>query len=117
MARSTFATRYGPRPEAVDLSDRGGGRGGSGRRASSRCRGDRDQGGTAGDPGRHQGAPVAGGSRRATTSARTLARIPRRARAAVRFGRRGAPGAGGAPEARGRVTKTLVSSRRGAPSR
>src|SRR6266516_3707315 len=106
-----------PRMEAVDLSDRGGSRGGSGRRASPRCRGDRDQGGTAGDPGRHQGAPFAGRSRRATTAARTLARIPRRARAAVRLGRRGAPGAGGTPEARGRVTKTLVSTRRGAPSR
>src|SRR5438128_4718341 len=86
--------------EAVDLSDRGGSRGGPGRRESTRCRGDRDQGGKAGNPGRHQRTPFTGRYDAPTTSARAVARIPRRARTAVRLGRRGAPGAGGTPEAR-----------------
>src|SRR5207249_12272908 len=86
--------------EAVELPDRGRGRGGPDRRASPRYRGDRDQGGKAGNRGRYPGAPVAGRSDGATTSARDVGRIPRGASAAVRLGGRGVAGAGGAPQAR-----------------
>src|SRR5947199_10811114 len=86
--------------EAVELPDRGRGRGGPDRRASPRYRGDRDQGGKAGNRGRYPGAPVAGRSDGATTSARDVGRIPRGASAAVRLGWRGVAGGGGAPPAR-----------------